>query len=557
MLALGRDDRNLAALTAAFEHDIPQPGAELIVEIDDLALALRLAVQLVVERPGASIEVICVDEARAAFASAQMVDAFARVFGFRDARSVSMEPEAIEALERDLSDEAASANVPVVAVVGDGVLPRLIVEHLAAGLGSLGSLTSRSLFPLVVVEPDARRRAELERIISDPSKVATSFAPEHRALLHEWSPGSWEAGTPILAVVDYVDPGETARRAVELVCTRPQSTVWVPGEHELLPGDEVSAQAGAPRGHLHVLSRRAMEDARYLVGPFHRVAQLHNDDADLRNESERDRLPTRPGAGEERQPIEHWAPAQVRSGVRTLERCGWNVVPALGVAWTAEPRVEALLDEHTRRELAGTAGGALRDGDQLVHWLAQVGLAVTRAPDDHDRRNGRLDRMADVAMPEDDAIEVMARLIHGNYIEARKAEGEFDAEHPAMKPWEQLSAKLRGQNRDQARNNVLKLASIGLRVVPAAGGEAEPVGLTEDQVLVLARREHERWGTQKRAQGYRYGQERMDTGDKQHPDLVAWEELTDADREKDIAPVRQIVAVLAEAGYTVVPAATE
>lgn len=161
--------------------------------------------------------------------------------------------------------------------------------------------------------------------------------------------------------------------------------------------------------------------------------------------------------------------------------------------------------------------------------------------------------MAEIEMPDDEAIDAMARAIHQRYLDARRSSGTVDEAHPAMKPWDHLSPELRGQNRDQARDNILKLSSQGFRVVRTESGDSAGLGaLNDEQIEGLARAEHDRWAAQKRAQGYRFGEVRVDDGpDKRHPDLVAWEDLSESDRDKDREPVRQMIAVLEEAGFAV------
>lgn len=160
--------------------------------------------------------------------------------------------------------------------------------------------------------------------------------------------------------------------------------------------------------------------------------------------------------------------------------------------------------------------------------------------------------MIEIEMPDDDAIERMAKAIHENYRAAR--EGLEPPDHPAMRTWDELSPDLRGQNRDQARDNIVKLASVDLRAGPVDSDEAG-VGATinDDDMEELARQEHDRWATQKEQQGYRYGKERVNEGpDKRHPDLKAWGDLAEDVKDKDRAPVRDMIDVLAAAGLTTV-----
>ncbi|GAA3345510.1 hypothetical protein GCM10020358_52890 [Amorphoplanes nipponensis] len=79
----------------------------------------------------------------------------------------------------------------------------------------------------------------------------------------------------------------------------------------------------------------------------------------------------------------------------------------------------------------------------------------------------------------------------------------------------------------------------------------EPETLTAELIERLARREHDRWCRFQRANGWRYGERRDDAG-RQHPDLVEWERLSEAAREKDREAVRQLPELLADAGFRIV-----
>ena len=64
----------------------------------------------------------------------------------------------------------------------------------------------------------------------------------------------------------------------------------------------------------------------------------------------------------------------------------------------------------------------------------------------------------------------------------------------------------------------------------------------------LAQTEHERWWAQKRAAGYVFGPVRSDV-EKTHPCMVPWEQLSEAEREKDREAVRDIPERMAAAGF--------
>jgi hypothetical protein len=60
---------------------------------------------------------------------------------------------------------------------------------------------------------------------------------------------------------------------------------------------------------------------------------------------------------------------------------------------------------------------------------------------------------------------------------------------------------------------------------------------------LLAQLEHRRWMADKYLAGYSYGEIR-DEDRMLHPDLIPWEKLTEADKEKDRDNIRQIPHLL-------------
>ena len=76
---------------------------------------------------------------------------------------------------------------------------------------------------------------------------------------------------------------------------------------------------------------------------------------------------------------------------------------------------------------------------------------------------------------------------------------------------------------------------------------AELTALIEE----LARHNHDLWAQQRLQEGWRYGAQRDDTR-KEHPDLVPYEELSEAEKEYDRnAAVGTIKAILSR-GYRIV-----
>ena len=79
------------------------------------------------------------------------------------------------------------------------------------------------------------------------------------------------------------------------------------------------------------------------------------------------------------------------------------------------------------------------------------------------------------------------------------------------------------------------------------------VGLSPDlEALVerLAQNNHDHWAKNRIEEGWRYGPERSD-GAKQHPDLVPYEELPEAEKGYDRRSVTETVKAIMALGYEI------
>jgi hypothetical protein len=148
--------------------------------------------------------------------------------------------------------------------------------------------------------------------------------------------------------------------------------------------------------------------------------------------------------------------------------------------------------------------------------------------------------------------ETFARAAHRDYVRRSLAGRVSPGTDPALAPWEDLPEHLRESNRAQVADIPAKLGAIGYEFVPTADWDAAPLSLTDGQVETLARIEHERWMKERLEAGYRYGPVR-DAHNKVSPYLVPWEKLAEDVRDLDRDAVRLIPAILAAAGYAIVP----
>jgi hypothetical protein len=135
-------------------------------------------------------------------------------------------------------------------------------------------------------------------------------------------------------------------------------------------------------------------------------------------------------------------------------------------------------------------------------------------------------------------IERLAQAVHANYRDRQQRVGV------AVSPWSDLDEDTRDANRGQARGIPDKLRSIGCAIVPTP---AVDFAFTGPEIELLARAEHERWCTERTTAGWTHAAKR-DNSAKLHPSLVAWDQLGPDDQDKDRDTVRDIPAVLAQAG---------
>lgn len=144
----------------------------------------------------------------------------------------------------------------------------------------------------------------------------------------------------------------------------------------------------------------------------------------------------------------------------------------------------------------------------------------------------------------------LARLIHESYVVARRRHGDDPATTPALVSWEELPETLRQSNRAQAEDIARKLNEVGCVISPRLG-PGDEYALTEPEIDRLAIREHERWVNERTGDGWRYGAERDDAR-RLHPALLTWDDLSEEMRERNQELIRELPAILADAGFRIV-----
>lgn len=122
-----------------------------------------------------------------------------------------------------------------------------------------------------------------------------------------------------------------------------------------------------------------------------------------------------------------------------------------------------------------------------------------------------------------------------------------------LQEFEELPEEIRFSNIDNACQIPAKLLSVGYMIRPVSPGRKSlALHLGSGEIEAMAVVEHLRWCWDKRLNGWIAGN-RKDPVKKIHPDLKAYEDLPEQEKEKDRELVRLIPALLQDIGYEVFP----
>lgn len=141
-------------------------------------------------------------------------------------------------------------------------------------------------------------------------------------------------------------------------------------------------------------------------------------------------------------------------------------------------------------------------------------------------------------------LERIAMEIHERYRLINK-----DINPEFLKPWDELDEELKNSSRDQAKHitNALLTVHYDISYVKE---NPRPIKFTENELEILAEYEHNRWYYHKKETGWSYG-EVKDSEKKTDPELVPWEEISRAIKEKVKEMVRIWPEILAECNFSI------
>jgi len=149
-----------------------------------------------------------------------------------------------------------------------------------------------------------------------------------------------------------------------------------------------------------------------------------------------------------------------------------------------------------------------------------------------------------------DTYELIARVIHEDYVRHQKEKGESSQTNPSMVSWDELPENLKESNRQQARHIGAKLKAVNCDIEQLTDWEAELFEFTQEEVELLAEKEHERWVKERLDDGWKPGPVKI-VENKVSPYLVPYDELPDEIKEYDRNTVRGLPSFLAKVGLQI------
>lgn len=153
-----------------------------------------------------------------------------------------------------------------------------------------------------------------------------------------------------------------------------------------------------------------------------------------------------------------------------------------------------------------------------------------------------LDETINISVVVDEKLDDGARALHDAYREEMFSQGQQIANNASLLPWSRLPPHKKTANQHAAAHLDIKLRIAGYQRAPGIERKSS-FPKTERMLNILAEIEHRRWMADKYIAGYTYGPER-DEERLLHPDLIDWESLSEADKEKDRDNIRRIPMLL-------------
>jgi len=147
--------------------------------------------------------------------------------------------------------------------------------------------------------------------------------------------------------------------------------------------------------------------------------------------------------------------------------------------------------------------------------------------------------------------EILARVIHEEYVKAQMPQTASPQTYPSLSSWEDLPEWLKESNRTQADHIGEKLRRIRCDLVLFSDPQAGSFEFQEKEIEALARMEHERWMEERTKDGWKYADGESNVQQKTSPYLLSYDRLPEQIKEYNRNTVRELPRFLTRAGYQV------
>jgi serine phosphatase RsbU (regulator of sigma subunit) len=168
-------------------------------------------------------------------------------------------------------------------------------------------------------------------------------------------------------------------------------------------------------------------------------------------------------------------------------------------------------------------------------------------------------RQEEIAGVSKSLLMKIARAVHARYIHEimKQAGNASGTKKSGFSEFNDLPADILQSNIDNAVHIPTRLLSVGYRIRPVRKGyKARVLHLDDVEIETMAKVEHLRWSWDRRLNGWTYGKVK-DPGEKRHPSLVPYDELSETEKEKDRGLVRLTPAILRDIRYEAYPVSPE
>ena len=143
-----------------------------------------------------------------------------------------------------------------------------------------------------------------------------------------------------------------------------------------------------------------------------------------------------------------------------------------------------------------------------------------------------------------DGLDTLARAFHEDYLSERlkQLEGEEKRLYATAREWNSIPEPERGSNRQAADHLETKLRAIGCALTDAPNPS---FAFTDEEALLLAQMEQNRWSAEKLIGGWRWAEKRSDSA-RLNPFIGTFENLPPEEQQRNIEAIHNLPNPLAE-----------